>query len=254
MATKTITYNSYNLQTSSIVMTNLEFQTIGKDLSITRISTTDINKFVESYVSNKNIVYTGYIKGTNDSDAEAKLDELKQSIVINGVADLDIGYAGGVRRYRAVVQNIEVTGETPALDVKDITITFATVEPLGFDTTSQVINYLGETGSPTKTITFSGTYYALPTYTITVDTENNLTGISIKSVETNQEIIIQQNYNAGDVVEVNTRDKIVSYNGNSVDYFGIFPLVNQGLNNITFSATSTSHTIDIEIEYIPRYL
>lgn len=254
MATKSISYNSYNLQTSSVVMTNLEFQTIGKDLSITRLSTTDINKFIESYVSNKVIVYTGYIKGTSDSHAETQLDILKQNIMLNGVANLDIGYASGTRRYRAVTQSVEVTGETPALDVKEITITFATVEPLGFDTTSQTISYLGETASPTKTITFSGTYYPLPTYTVTVSAENALTGISIKSVETNQEIIVQQNYNAGDVLIVNTRDKVVTYNGTSVDYFGIFPLAQQGTNNITFSSTSTSHNLNISINYTPRYL
>jgi len=251
---KTLSYNGYDLQTSLIVMTNLQYQTLNKDLSITRIATTDMNKFIESYVANKTITYTGYIKGTSASDAESKLDTLKQNILLNNVANLDIGYAGGTRRYKAVTQSVEVTDETAGLDVKNITIVFATIEPLGLDTSNQTINYLAETGTPTKTITFSGTYYALPTYTLTVSSENLLTGINIKSVETNQEIIIQQNYNAGDIVVVNTRDKIVTYNGTPIDYFGIFPLVKQGQNDLLFTPTSSSHSININITYTPRYL
>lgn len=251
---KAISYNSYNLQTSSIVMTNLKYQTLSKDLNISRISTTDMNKFMESYVSNKQITYTGYIKGTSASDAEAKLDELKQNVLLNAVANLDIGYAGGTRRYKAVCQSVDVNDETPALDVKNITIIFATIEPLGLDTTNQVISYINETGSPTKTITFSGTYFALPTYTITVSSENTLTRLGVKTIDTNQEIIIEKNYNVGDIIEINTREKTVTYNSQQSDYIGIFPVVQQGQNDIEFNATSSGHNLSLEIEYTPRYL
>lgn len=251
---KAISYNSYDLQTSSIVMTNLMYQNLAKDLSISRISTTDINKFMESYVSNKQITYTGYIKGTSASDAENKLDALKQNILLNAVANLDIGYAGGTRRYKAVCQSVDVTDETPALDVKNISIVFATVEPLGLDTTNQIINYINETGNPTKTITFSGTYFALPTYTLTVSSENTLTRLGIRTVDTNQEIIVEKNYSVGDVIEINTREKTVTYNNQQSDYIGIFPVVQQGQNDILFEATSSGHNLSMQIEYTPRYL
>lgn len=255
MAEKNITYNGYDLQTSSIVMTNLQYQTIAKDLSITRISTTDINKFIESYVSNKQITYTGYIKGTSASNAESLLDTLKQNVLLNQVANLDIDYSGGTRRYKAVCQSVDITEETPALDVKNISIVFTTIEPLGMDTYTNSINYLTETAnSINKNITFSGTYYTLPTYRVTVSSESNLTLLSIKSLQTNQEIIVQKNYNVSDIIEVNTREKTVKYNGADSDFEGIFPLVIQGNNDLTFGATSSSHSLNINIDYISRYL
>lgn len=252
---KAITYNSVSLQTSSIVMTGLEFQAISKDISMSRISTTDINKFVESYVSNKNIVYTGYIKGTDADNAEQIIDNLKQTVLNNDVKNLDIEYAGSTRRYRVITQSLDITKETPSLDVKEIKIVFATVEPLGLDTTATEVNYLAETGNPiTKTVVFDGTYYTLPIYTITVSSGTALTSLSIKSVQTNQEMIIQKSYAPGDVIEINTREKTVKYNGANSDYFGIFPLVNQGANDITITPISTSHSLNINIEYIARYL
>jgi hypothetical protein len=255
MAGKTIAYNNYNLQTSTIVMTNLEYQTLNKDLSISRLATSDINKFVESYVSNKRIIYSGYIKGTSASDAESKLDTLKQNVILNAVANLDIGYAGGTRRYSCVCQSIELESETPALDVKNIKIIFDTAEPLGLDTFTNTVQYLAQTtNSFTKTITFSGTYHTLPTYTVTVSSESNLVSLSIKSVETNQEIIVQKNYNISDVIEIDTRNKTVKYNGATTEYIGIFPLVNQGTNNLEFDVSSSSHSLNIRIDYISRYL
>jgi hypothetical protein len=255
MAGKLISFNNYNLQTSSIVMTGLEYQSLNKNLSITRISTSDINKFVESYVADKRIIYSGYIKGTSASDAESKIDELKTNVILNAVADLDIEYAGGTRRYRCVCKSIDLDSETPALDIKNIKITFDTIEPLGLDTFTNTVEYLAESANPiTKTITFSGSYFTLPTYRITVSSESNLTGLSIKSVETNQEMIILKNYNISDVIEINTREKTVKYNGVDSDYFGIFPLVNQGTNNLTIAPTSSSHSLNIRVDYISRYL
>ena len=255
MAGKNITYNGYDLQTTDIVMTGLEYQSIDKNLSMARISTTDINKFIESYVANKRIVYSGYIKGSSASDAENKLDTLKQNVVLNNVANLDIEYSGGTRRYKCVCQNVELEEETPALDVKNIKITFETVEPLGLDTFTNTINYLTETANPiNKNITFSGTYFTLPTYTITVSSQSNLNSISIKSVQTNQEIVIQKTYAINDIIEIDTRNKTVKYNGSVSDYTGIFPLVNQGNNDLEFGATSSSHSLNINIDYISRYL
>lgn len=255
MAGKNITYNSYDLQTSSIVMTGLEYQNLDKNLSITRISSTDINKYIESYVANKKIVYTGYIKGSSASDAESKLDDLKKNVLLNDVANLDIEYSGGTRRYRCVCQSVELDGETPALDVKNIKITFDTIEPLGLDTFTNTINYLAETANPiNKNITFSGTYYTLPIYKVTVSSQSNMTGLSIKSVQTNQEIIIQKTYAINDVIEIDTKNKTVKYNNVNSDYFGIFPLVNQGANDLQFTATSSSHSLNIRIDYISRYL
>jgi hypothetical protein len=252
---KPITYNSYNLQTATIVMTNLEFLSSEKNVNMPRISSTDINKFIESYIANKTIKYTGYIKGTSASDADDKLDELKQNVLLNQVANLDIGYGNSTRRYRAVTQSVEVIDESPALDIKQIEILFNTAEPLGLATSTHSISYTSETADPiTKTVTFSGTYYALPKYTVTVSSASNMTALSIKTVETNQEVIITQNFAGNDIVIVDTREKEVKYNGTSVDYEGIFPLAQQGTNDITFNPTSSSHSLNIDIEYIPRYL
>lgn len=256
MSKKPLTFNGYDLQTSTVVMTDLQWQSISKDLNVDRIAGTNVNKFIQSYVSDKQITYTGYLKGSSASDAETKMDTLKENVAQGTVAPLSTTVAGVNRTYDCIVSSFDITDTTPTLDVIFFTISFITIEPLG-RTSEQTETYTGVTTSPTYTVTFDGTFPTLPMYKITVNSATDLINVSIFVTETNKRATIAEPFGDGDVFILDTgkENPRILKNGSPLNVFsGFFPKVARGTNDITFDFTSTSHDVDIEITYFPKYL
>ena len=255
MSAKAITFNGYNLQTTNVVCTNLQFMSVSLDNSRARRSTTDRLKFVENYISEGEIIYEGYIKGADSDACELLLDTLKSNVVTSEPAFLDIAYGGATRRYRVKADDVEVVRETPSLDVKYIRIAFEKYELLGLDTTATVLTYEDETaGTIEKEVTFGGTYEPEPVYILNFTAGDSVSNIKIFVEETNKEIEIQQAITTGDEIIVDVPNKVVTFNDTSIDTLGIFPTVRRGVNNITFTIVSSSHDVDITISYVKRYL
>lgn len=254
---RAVTFNSYDLQTSTVSVTS--FPDIDDVANIEnnyiRLATTDGQKVVETKYGGRRITLIGYIFGTSIANIEATLDTFKSNIVRGLQSNLDIAYAGGTRRWEAKVDNIDFGGRNAGFGgiTRQFVITFSTLG-FGFATSSTTVSYANETGSPTKTIAFTGSAKALPKYTITVNSETDLSNIKIKAVDTNREIEIAQAFSASDVIVVDTEAKTVTVNGTGVEPQGVFPEVIQGTNDITFTLTSSSHDVDIDVEYTARYL
>lgn len=256
MSVKPLTFNGFDLQTSTIVMTNLQWQSVGKNLNIDRVAGTNVNKFIQSYVSDKVITYTGYVKGTSASDAETKMDNIKQNVGQGTVAPLVTTVAGENRTYDCIVESFDITDTTPTLDIIFFTLSFVTIEPLG-KTAEQTQTFTGVTTSPTYTVTFDGTFPTLPMYKITINSAVDLISISVFVTETNKRATFTAPFNAGDVFILDTGkvNPRVLKNGQPLNVFlGFIPKVARGTNDITFDFTSTSHDVDIEISYNPKYL
>jgi hypothetical protein len=257
MAGKAISYNGVNLQTSTLVMTDLEFQSTNIELNQPTQSRSDRSKTIEGVVGKRNITYRGYIKGTSASDAESKLDTLKGQVALFVPGDLDIEYAGGTRRYTATCSGVELIGETPALDVKFIEIIFSLENHLGLSTTLTTITNTAQTASTIEIDeTYTGSYFPLPIIEITVNSETDLAVLSIKNVTTNSEMILQKAYVATDFIVINTGTGSITINDqtNNFSFLGIFPKFAAGQNVLEITPTSTAHNLDIVIRYRSRFL
>lgn len=252
---RAITFNGYNLQTSSV--SSLRFPDIDDvaygENNLARLGTTDGLKWIETRYAGRTITVQGMITGTSIANIEATLDTFKQNIFPDKVENLDIAYAGETRRWRCKVDKVEFDSSSRGI-TRMWTISFRTLG-FGQETTATVVSYPTETGSPTKTIAFGGSIKPLPKYIITVDTATALSVVKIKNNTTNREMEIQEVMTAGDVLEIDTEFKTVELNNVSIgDFLGIFPEVNAGTNEIVFTFTSTSHDVDIDIQYTKRYL
>lgn len=253
---KSISFNSYDLQTSTVVTTDIQFLDVQKEVNIPNIGYSDQSVFIESFLSPKTVTIEGYIKDTTVSATEALLDTLKQNVVTNSISNLDIEYAGGTRRFQGICQSVKILDANSSFNVLNWEMDINLREHFGIATSSTTTSYTSvSSGSSTKTINFAGTLYPRPIYTITINTETDLTEILIKSVSNNTEIAVNRAFTAGDELIVNTETGNVLINsGYYDDWTGIFPIPTFGSNDILFTFVSTAHNVDIDVEYTARYL
>lgn len=260
------TYNLSNLQTyDPVTRTGINLnvirhtdspESIGDVVPLANAS--DSEAPTDEHVT-KTVRLGGTVHGTDDIDLDARIDALKGIFRKRG-KNLDISYAGGVRRYVVLKANaIGVDRKNRAL-YADFSIELI-CKPYGTDVaTTTLANVVDNTsGSHTMSFDIEGTApYQLPIITITIDA---LTGtgdyIQVSNDLNGQEIIITgEALAAGDVVRIDPTPGVrsVTINGTEVDYDGTFIELEPGENAITVTDGFTTRTTDILIEYNKRYM
>lgn len=208
---------------------------------------------------NRIVALGGTIHGSSQSDLDSRVDAFK-AIFVKRDKDLDIVYAGAIRRYRVIKVN------AAGIERQDKAL-FATFnielicKPFGTDTTPTIIADVAGHTAATYTIeeTIGGTApYQLPIISITI---NALTGtgdyIQVSNDQNGQEIILTGlELAAGDVIIINPTpgERSVTLNGTEVDYNGTFIELEPGERSITISDGFTTRSIDILIQYYKRYM
>jgi hypothetical protein len=256
---RNITYNGYNLQTSSI-----QTQFIGElstadyiENNLHQRAISDGEKISDRRYSARDLEIQCNILGNSIDDVEDKIDELKQALfgVLEG--ELVVAYGGENRVFRSSCVSFQPNGTFGYGLRRGFSIVFRALD--GFSTgTIQNILLEGATASPIEeTVDLDGSLASQkPTILITVNSATDLAVLSIKNDTTNSEMIIQQPLVAGDELLINTDRFDVKLNGVSgnVLLLGIFPVFFSGLNDLVITPTSTAHNLDIIIGNKPRYL
>lgn len=259
-----LTYNSNDLQTFNPttrvgINTNVIKHTdipesVAELYIIANSNDSDIPN--EDYPSRK-IILGGTIHGNSQADLDSRIDTFKGYFAIRK-KNLDITYGSSARRY--VVLKANAVG----IDRMDKAL-FATFsvelicKPFGTDITATSImaqtNFTSATYTATPTI--GGTApYQLPVFTITIDA---LTGagdyLQISNDTNGQQILLYGlGLAAGDVVVIDSVNRVVTVNGDEVDYEGTFLELTTGASSITYTDGFTTRQVDIVGEYYKRYL
>lgn len=259
-----LTYNSNDLQTFNPVTrvginTNVIKHTdvpeaVAELYIIANANDSDVPN--EDYPSRR-IVLGGTIHGSSQADLDSRIDTFKGYFAIRK-KNLDITYGSSTRRYVVLKAN------SVGIDRMDKAL-FATFsielicKPFGTDITATSI--MAQTNftsaSHTATVTIAGTApYQLPVFTITIDA---LTGagdyLQVSNDNNNQQILLYGvGLVAGDVVVIDSVNRIVTVNGNEADYSGTFLELQPGSNSITYTDGFTTRQVDIVGEYYKRYL
>lgn len=210
----------------------------------------------EDYPSRR-IVLGGTIHGSSQADLDSRIDTFKSYFSIRK-KNLDITYGGSTRRY--VVLKANSVG-IERMD-KALFATFSIeliCKPFGTDITATSImsqtNFTSATYTATPTI--AGTApYQLPVFTITIDA---LTGagdyLQVSNDNNGQQILLYGlGLVAGDVVVIDCVNRVVTVNGDEVDYDGTFLELQPGASSITYTDGFTTRQVDIVGEYYKRYL
>jgi hypothetical protein len=204
------------------------------------------------YLKPRNITVSGEIARTSLTLGQTTLDNLN-AILTGTNKVLGFDYAGSYRTFTvtplAPVENDWNGG------YKKIQLLFKAYDPFGYAPNYTTASVTGQTGSEeTCTITWAGTYKALPIITVTLNSQttslvsNNITLTVGASV-----LIIPAVYADDDVIVVDCENKSVSINGAEVNYSGILPTISSSVLDVVYTDDFDTRNIDIEVQYKARY-
>lgn len=206
----------------------------------------------------KPIALAGAIKGSSQVDLDQRIDAFK-AIFRGKNKNLDINYAGTIRRYIATVPTSGIKVKRTGTKLWATFTIAAFCKPYGRDTTpTELFNSANATtGSATYTPTVGGTApYQLPIFTIHIDA---LTGagdyLQISNNANDQAILIfGQGLTAGDTLVIDCEAREVRLNDELIDYQGTFLELEPGAVSLTYTDGFTTRTVDRDGKYYKRYV
>lgn len=260
-----VSFNSNDLQTYDPatdvgIVTNVIDHTDGPELSMQLYGLADADGSSIPAINSpsKPIALAGAIKGSTQADLDNRIDTFK-GYFRGKDKNLDIAYGSGTRRYIATAGKPLIQRSQKSL-IARFQVPIVCTNPYGLDTSTTDLwtaknNFTSATFTETPTV--GGTApYQLPIITITIDA---LTGagdyVQISNDNNNQELLIYgQNLTAGDVIVIDCEQRIVTLNGDEIDYDGTFLELEPGANSITYTDGFTTRTVDVTAVYTKRWL
>jgi len=258
MTATAISYDGNSLQTASIT-TDKVSHVNSPEKNAKLYPLAHANRNARPYVgyNGKTIKQTGTLKASSVAALDALCDTFKS--YFNGQdKNLDIGFAGGTRRYIA-------TAQTPIIN-NDMGLTFATFDvtydctlPFGLDTSATTaLSASGRTlGNYNDNYTFLGTApYQAPIVTLTMTTIADADSRQLiwGNGGNGQVIVINRIFTSGDVVVINCEQGTVTVNGTPVSFTGAFPAFAIGAQVMQYTDNFTSRTFSISVAYTKRYM
>jgi hypothetical protein len=260
-----LTFNSNDLQTYSPatdtgIITNLIDHTDGPDMlmSLLALADADGSSIPAINYPSKPIAIASVIKGSSQADLDNRIDAYK-GYFIGKDKNLDVAYGSGTRRYIATA-GVPRVQRKPKSYIAVCQVPITCTNPFGLDTSPSAL-FSTHTGSTVATFTETPTVggnapFQLPIFTITLTA---LTGagdyVQISNDNNNQEILI---YGAGlvngDVLVIDCVQRIVTLNGNEIDYYGTFLELPPGASSITYTDGFTTRTVTVAASYVKRWL
>lgn len=222
-----------------------------------QINMFDLARQRGSYLLNKEykpkrISVEGTILGSNNSDLESNIDDLKELLSRQG-KNLDITYSSGTRRFVATCTSFKVDRNYFHLTYAPYKAEFIIPAGVGYDTSETESTTNGITDlARISDISILGTVIPKMRITITVTAATAITGFEL--LANGDKMEITNNLTAGDIVIIDERFLKVTLNGVEIVYTGIFPMFIIGANiyNLTFSGTSIEY--DLTFSYTKTYL
>lgn len=256
-----ITFNSYDLQTSNIITEKI-FHTSSpdNDLSSEQSMRRDGSFLMSNYWTRKVIIATGHIIGSSVSDLDSRIDTLKKNLVGENLA-LDIGYNGGTRRYRATVRDVKIEREHFNTYWCPFSIEFVCTDAFGKDTSSVTVTQDGNTTTPfSKVFTVDGSFGPRPLINFLFVEGTAATSLTVRNRDSDgvivegAELTVSQNFTDGAGLAIDCENMTVVLDGVDSDFSGVFPVFQSGYNRIQVEIVGTPFEVDMDITYTNLYL
>jgi len=193
----------------------------------------------------------GTLKGSSQSDLESKIDDFKE-LINRKDKNLDIVWAGGTRRYVCRSISHDFNRDFFHLLHCPYNIRFLVFEGIGKDITSTTaLNDTGITVASTQNVVnFSGSYKSKAKHKITITTRGNADVLKIENEDSDEYMEVNlDGFSNGDYVEIDEENLTVKKNGSTdIDYYGKFPSVELGNNNLKLTISGNGYTLDQNYE------
>lgn len=253
-----VAFDANDLQTANIVTAEIQHGSIPrKDAKMYAFAHANRSAIPFINYPSRTVVLRGKVLGSSIADLDSRLDTFR-GYFVGKDKNLDIDYNGSTRRYIATLSGLSI--ERPGnLAYANFVAEFECTHPFGQNTSASTAN--SESGLTAGTDTFSHTYlgsapFQLPVITITI---NSVTGggghISVVNDDNDQGItVVGQTFVATDVLVIDCDQRIVTLNGDEIDYLGAFIELPPGLQQLNYEDGFSARNFDITITYNPLWL
>lgn len=137
---------------------------------------------------------------------------------------------------------------------RTVSLVFDVHGVFGENTEAKTYNAIGITDASDSTnVTNDGSYDALPTITIDI---NSLTATSSEEITImigDDIISVIRSFTAGEQLVINCKDKKTTVDGTEVSVQGKYPTIDTGLQTVTYTDTFTVRNVDMQITFNERY-
>jgi len=239
-----IVFNSYGLQNSEIITSEVQPLTPGRIINTAGMPSNDGELFNSSYFKKGAVILRGRMFKNTAQELEDEIDTFKKAISQEkGNLDVSMVKGGTKRRYKATVMNFDsifAGREKSDITTVPFSLKFLVHEgfaqDINFSSSGFTINDLEQTTALYNT----GTRKCPLRLTFNFGSVNGITAILIENLTTNQSIKVTNPLVDTDILTVDGYEKTVELNGSSIDFDGYFPELNTGENLIKVTLTGTS--------------
>ena len=207
---------------------------------------------VDSEYKSKTIKVTGIITGNNSANLENNIDAFKELLSRQG-KNLDIDYAGTVRRYEATATKVDIPRESYHLTFAPFSIEFFVPSGIGKATIIDAVSLSAISASPyVGLLSIGGTANTFPKITITFTAVSG--GTKVDLLANGDKISISKSFAVNDVLVIDCENMQVTVNGIVFDYVGIFPTFGVGANIYEIDVTATSFTYNVVFNFYKMFI
>lgn len=208
---------------------------------------------VDSHQEVKLIPFEGLIKADTRTALMTAIDEfMKHMHKVDGL--LKVTEGGRLRQYTANIGNFRPEQKTHDVTVLRFKGEFQVFSPFGFDESRKVYTNTIITATKTIQVDHEGNVDdGRPIILFIVDSETDMTAITIQNTTTSESLTITTAFNAGDIVIIDAEDQTVKKNGSNIDHTGPIPSMKAGENTFQIDTTSTAHSLVFTIKFHNYY-
>jgi hypothetical protein len=254
-----ITFNDYGLQNSDVFTSMLSYSGTDRDL-VKRAFPRAHGQYVEVDQWRQNtILLAGTVRKATRALLEAEMDNMRKNFAVaDGV--LKILFAGENRYFDCYATGLErLFADRQAYHVTFCPweIELICLHPFARSLTRE--SFAGGNATAASTnfeITESGTAPTESIVSLVLSTAGTVEKLSWENTETGEKIIIDNGaaFSNGDTLTINGETKQVLKNGTPMDFDGVFPSLNAGINTCTLEIiTGSGHTIAVNEQHYKRY-
>lgn len=252
-----VTFNGYNMQNSNVKTTLAMYSGPVRSLQ-KRGSPRASGAYAETdYWRETKITLRGSLSYSTRVLLEEGMDTFRKNLSAAG-GILKIPFAGTSRYWECYAESMDSmfskrTGQM--LTWTPWEISFVCLNPFGrpqsrtsFDVASAI------TVSPTNVqITHAGSAVTEPIMYLTFGTAGTASAFTITNSQTGEAITVTSAVSNADVFTIDGENKQVLKNGTAVDYTGVFPKLQSGVNTLIVTVTGAGFSISMSETHYARY-
>lgn len=251
-------YNGFSLQDTTIISSEVDaFSPPRRELVTYNIPRDHGGGFNGDYFRGRDLGFSGIIRTTTAEEMNTLLDTFKRAMTASE-AYLYLKFNGEMRRIKATLQNPQEMFRNR----KGYHITFVPFD-LNFLSLEPFWHSVGYTSFGYESITdllypdeieVEGSWMAKPVVVLIIENATSANGISFTNTTNGDSISVTQSLVAGDVVIIDSETKSVKLNGTEIDYDGIFPEFEVGVNAFEIEADASAIQYTATLKYRKTYL